>query len=153
MAFGYHLQCYHARTSLPMSHGSLTRVVVAYSGNASDNPKFMSLLDTTIADMHMDIIDWEECYDAIDNGCLCAGAKAECTSEGEIDEEEGEEGQPTDAPVAKKRNPSNTAPRSNKKAPTKQLQATHRLLCHGSFGEQGQAGQACSQEGKEMSSL
>ena len=93
-----------------------TCVVVAYTSKASDKPEFMSLLGTTIADMDcFCIIDWQEWYEAIDHGCLCAVAN----SEGEIDGEEGEEvdglDQPVDAPVAGKRKPSDTTPRANKK--------------------------------------
>ena len=70
-----------------------TCVVDAYTSKASDKPEFMSLLGTTIADMDcFYIIDWEEWYEAIDDGCLCTVAKAECGSEGEIDGEEGKEG-------------------------------------------------------------
>ena len=52
----------------------------------------MNLLGTTIASMDcFNIIDGEEWCEAIDHGCLCAVAKAECSSEGEVEREEGEE--------------------------------------------------------------
>ena len=63
----------------------------------------------------------EEGSQAIDDGCLCAVAKAECGSEGEVDREEGEEvdspHHPADAPVARKRKPSDTTPLANKTPP------------------------------------
>ena len=69
-----------------------TCVVVAYAGKASNKPQFMSLLGTTIADMDcFYIIGWVEWIKAIDDGCLCAVANVECSTEGEIDGEEGEE--------------------------------------------------------------
>ena len=52
----------------------------------------MSLVGTTSADIdRFYIIDCEEWYEAINDGCMCALAKAECGGEGEIDGEEGKE--------------------------------------------------------------
>ena len=104
-----------------------TCVVVAHTSKNADKLDFMSLLGTTIADMDgFYFIDWEEWFEAIDDGYLCVVAKVECGSE---DGGEGEEGddvddldQPTDAPQAKKGKPSETTPRALRK-PTSQKSA------------------------------
>ena len=94
-------------------------VVVACTSKASDKLEIMSLLGTTITDMDsFYILDWEEWYEAIGDGCLCAVAKAKCPKEGgEQGKEEDGLQQPTDAPVARERKPSDATPRLTKQAP------------------------------------
>ena len=59
-----------------------TCVAVAYTAKYADKPEFMSQLGTTIANMDcFSIVDWQEWFHCIDEGCLCEVAKAQAPEE------------------------------------------------------------------------
>ena len=99
-----------------------TCVVVAYTGKYANKPEFMSQLGTTIPDMDcFYIVDWQEWFHCIDEGCLCEVAKAQApeeeNSEDDIEHVDAPDA-PADAPVASKRKTSGGTPRPPKKKQT-----------------------------------
>ena len=103
------------------------------------------------------IVDWQEWFHCIDEGCLCEGAKAQAAeednSEDDIEQVDALDAR-ANAPVASKRKTSGGTPRPPKeKTNTKHPQATRCHFCHVCFGRKSQAGAATSKEGQEMNSL
>ena len=99
-----------------------TCVVVAYTGKYADKPEFMSQLGTTIADVDcFCIVDWQEWFHCIDEGCLCEVAKAQAPEEKNSEDEIEQVDAPdalADAPPAIKCKTSSGTPRPPKKKQT-----------------------------------
>ena len=96
--------------------------MVAYTGKYTDKPEFMRQLGITIADMDCSyIVDWQEWFHCIDEGCLCEVAKAQASEEDnredDIEEVDALDA-PVDPPVASKRQTSGGTRRPPKKKQT-----------------------------------